>query len=155
MSNKITKSKRGEDVMVEAIFTMFYRLGLIFFNDPKFNNATPGKIADVFFTRPLRLLEKTLGFTSFFSIFVNIGKIILIIVCLWICGKIIAIYIKYIYGTNAGNILNILFNIPDNGRNGRDRAERDKNNSNTVGNNVYDSSNDGNIISSIKTDSSR
>ena len=83
--------------MVEAIFTMFYRLGLIFFNDPKFNNATPGKIADVFFTRPLRLLEKTLGFTSFFSIFVNIGKIILIIVCLWICGKIIAIYISNIF----------------------------------------------------------
>ena len=65
------------------------------------------------------------------------------------------IHIKYIYGTNAGNILNILFNIPDNGRNGRDRTERDKNNSNTVSNNVYDSSNDGNIISSIKTDSSR
>ena len=65
------------------------------------------------------------------------------------------IHIKYIYGTNAGNILNILFNIPDNGGNGRDRAERDKNNSNTISNNVYDGSNDGNIISSIKTDSSR
>ena len=65
------------------------------------------------------------------------------------------IHIKYIYGINAGNILNILFNIPDNGGDGRDRTERDKNNSNTVSNNVYDSSNDGNIISSIKTDSSR
>ena len=65
------------------------------------------------------------------------------------------IHIKYIYGVNAGNILNILFNIPDNGRDGRDRTERDKNNSNTISNNVYDSSNDGNIISSIKTDSSR
>ena len=53
------------------------------------------------------------------------------------------IHIKYIYGINAGNILNILFNIPDNGRDGRDRTERDKNNSNTVSNNVYDSSNDG------------
>ena len=83
--------------MVEAIFTMFYRLGLIFFNDPKFNNATPGQIADIFFTRPLRLLEKTLGFMSFFSIFINIGKIILIIVCLWICGKIISIYISNIF----------------------------------------------------------
>ena len=83
--------------MVEAIFTMFYRLGLIFFNDPKFNNATPGQIADVFFTRPLRLLEKALGFMSFFSIFINIGKIILIIVCLWICGKIISIYISNIF----------------------------------------------------------
>ena len=83
--------------MVEAIFKMFYRLGLIFFNDPKFNNATPGQIADVFFTRPLRLLEKALGFMSFFSIFINIGKIILIIVCLWICGKIISIYISNIF----------------------------------------------------------
>ena len=83
--------------MVEAVFTMFYRLGLIFFNDPKFNNATPGQIADVFFTRPLRLLEKALGFMSFFSIFINIGKIILIIVCLWICGKIISIYISNIF----------------------------------------------------------
>ena len=83
--------------MVEAIFTMFYRLGLVFFNDLKFNNATPGQIADVFFTRPLRLLEKALGFMSFFSIFINIGKIILIIVCLWICGKIISIYISNIF----------------------------------------------------------
>jgi len=97
LSDKITKNKRSENVMVEAIFTMFYRLGLIFFNDPKFNNATPGQIADVFFTRPLRLLEKALRFMSFFSIFINIGKIILIIVCLWICGKIISIYISNIF----------------------------------------------------------
>ena len=27
LSNKITKSKRGEDVMVEAVFTIFYKLG--------------------------------------------------------------------------------------------------------------------------------
>ena len=78
--------------MVEAVFTMFYKLGLIFFNDPKFNNVTPGKIADIFFSTPLNMLQKTLGLTAFFSIFINIGKIILLIVCLWICGKIIAIY---------------------------------------------------------------
>ena len=97
LSNKITKSKRGEDVMVEAVFTMFYKLGLIFFNDPKFNNVTPGKIADIFFSTPLNMLQKTLGLTAFFSIFINIGKIILLIVCLWICGKIIAIYISNIF----------------------------------------------------------
>ena len=92
LSDEITKSKRGGDVMVEAVFTMFYKLGLIFFNDPKFNNVTPGKIADIFFSTPLNMLQKTLGLTAFFSIFINIGKIILLIVCLWICGKIIAIY---------------------------------------------------------------
>jgi len=82
---------------VEAVFTMFYRLGLIFFNDPKFNNATPGQIADIFFSRPIRLLEKAFGFMSFFSIFINIGKLVLLIVCLWICGKIISIYISNIF----------------------------------------------------------
>ena len=97
LSDEITKSKRGEDVMVEAVFTMFYKLGLIFFNDPKFNNVTPGKIADIFFSTPLNMLQKTLGLTAFFSIFINIGKIILLIVCLWICGKIIAIYISNIF----------------------------------------------------------
>ena len=83
--------------IVEAVFTMFYRLGLIFFNDPKFNNATPGQIADIFFSRPIRLLEKAFGFMSFFSIFINIGKLVLLIVCLWICGKIISIYISNIF----------------------------------------------------------
>ena len=82
---------------MEALFTMFYRLGLIFFNDPKFNNATPGQIADIFFSRPIRLLEKAFGFMSFFSIFINIGKLVLLIVCLWICGKIISIYISNIF----------------------------------------------------------
>ena len=97
LSDEITKSKRGENVVVEAVFTMFYRLGLIFFNDPKFNNATPRRIADIFFSTPLNMLQKTLGLTAFFSIFINIGKIILLIVCLWICGKIIAIYISNIF----------------------------------------------------------
>ena len=83
--------------MVEAIFTMFYRLGLIFFNDPKFNNATPGRIADIFFSRPLNLLEKTFNFMTFFAVFISIAKVILLIVCLWICGKIISIYISNIF----------------------------------------------------------
>jgi membrane protein len=83
--------------MVEAIFTMFYRLGLIFFNDPKFNNATPGRIADIFFSRPLNLLEKTFSFMTFFAVFISIAKVILLIVCLWICGKIISVYIANIF----------------------------------------------------------
>ena len=97
LSDKITKSKRGEDVMVEAVFTMFYRLGLIFFNDPKFNNATPGQIADIFFSRPIRLLEKTFSFMTFFAVFISIAKVILLIVCLWICGKIISVYVANIF----------------------------------------------------------
>jgi len=83
--------------MVEAIFTMFYRLRLVFFNDPKFNNATPGRIADIFFSRPLNLLEKTLSFMTFFAVFISIAKVILLIVCLWICGKIISVYIANIF----------------------------------------------------------
>ena len=83
--------------IVEAIFTMFYRLGLIFFNDPKFNNATPGRIADIFFSRPLNLLEKTFSFMTFFAVFISIAKVILLIVCLWICGKIISVYVANIF----------------------------------------------------------
>ena len=92
LSDEITKSKRGENVVVEAIL-----LGLIFFNDPKFNNATPGRIADIFFSRPLNLLEKTFSFMTFFAVFISIAKVILLIVCLWICGKIISIYISNIF----------------------------------------------------------
>ena len=77
LSDEITKSKRGENVVVEAIL-----LGLIFFNDPKFNNATPGRIADIFFSRPLNLLEKTFSFMTFFAVFISIAKVILLIVCL-------------------------------------------------------------------------
>ena len=83
--------------IVEAVFTMFYRLGLIFFNDPKFNNATPGQIADIFFSRPIRLLEKTFSFMTFFAVFISIAKVILLIVCLWICGKIISVYVANIF----------------------------------------------------------
>ena len=82
---------------MEAVFTMFYRLGLIFFNDPKFNNATPGQIADIFFSRPIRLLEKTFSFMTFFAVFISIAKVILLIVCLWICGKIISVYVANIF----------------------------------------------------------
>ena len=82
---------------MEALFTMFYRLGLIFFNDPKFNNATPGQIADIFFSRPLNLLEKTFSFMTFFAVFISIAKVILLIVCLWICGKIISVYVANIF----------------------------------------------------------
>ena len=81
----------------EYIFTMFYRLGLLFFNDGRFNDLTPGDAADIFFTRPLTLLQETFGFMTFFAIFINIAKIILLLLCLWLCGKIIAVYIANIF----------------------------------------------------------
>ena len=81
----------------EYIFTMFYRLGLLFFNDGRFNDLTPGDVADIFFTRPLTLLQETFGFMTFFAIFINIAKIILLLLCLWLCGKIIAVYIANIF----------------------------------------------------------
>ena len=83
--------------LTEMLFTMFYRLGLLFFNDNSFSNVTPGKLADIFFTRPLKLLQEVFGFMSFFAIFTNIVKILLLLVCLWICGKIIAIYVANIF----------------------------------------------------------
>ena len=67
----------------------------------------------------------------------------------------IDIHIEYIYGTYVGNIFNILPNIFNNGGYSRNWTERDKNNSNTVSNNVYDSSNDGDIVSGNKADRSR
>ena len=81
----------------EMFFTMFYRLGLLFFNDSSMMNVTPGKLASLFFARPLNLLQDVLGFMTIFGMFTNIAKIILLLFCLWICGKIIAIYIANIF----------------------------------------------------------
>ncbi|WP_158612532.1 hypothetical protein, partial [Leptotrichia sp. OH3620_COT-345] len=81
----------------EMIFTMFYRLGTLFFNDSKFNNISPGELADLFISRPLTLLQDVFGFMTFFAIFTNIAKIILLLFSLWLCGKIIATYIANIF----------------------------------------------------------
>ena len=46
---------------------------------------------------PLNLLQNILKFKTFFAIFVNIAKIILLIFCVWICAKIISKYILIIF----------------------------------------------------------
>ncbi len=81
----------------EMFFTMFYRLGLLFFNDSSMTNVTPGRLAGLFFAKPLNLLQEVFGFMTIFGMFTNIAKIILLLFCLWICGKIIAIYIANIF----------------------------------------------------------
>ena len=82
---------------MEMLLAMVYKLGLIFFNDSRFYNITPGEIANIFFSRPLGILKEILGVMAFFSIFEVIGKIVTLILCLWMCGKIISIYITSIF----------------------------------------------------------
>jgi len=78
-------------------FDMFYRLGALFFNDPGMSSATPGRIAMAFFNRPIEMLKDIFGFMVFFAIFTNLAKVILLLFCLWLSGKIIAVYISNIF----------------------------------------------------------
>ena len=81
----------------ELFFTLFYRLGSVFFDNPAIKNATPGYIAMAFFNRPLNILKDVFGFMTFFAIFTNLAKIILLLFCIWLSGKIIAVYISNIF----------------------------------------------------------
>ena len=83
--------------ITEMFFDMFYRLGALFFNDPGMASATPGRIAMAFFNRPLEMLKGVFGFMSFFAMFNNLAKVILLLFCLWLSGKIIAVYISNIF----------------------------------------------------------
>ena len=83
--------------ITEMFFGMFYRLGALFFNDPGMASATPGRIAMAFFNRPLEMLKDVFGFMSFFAMFNNLAKVILLLFCLWLSGKIIAVYISNIF----------------------------------------------------------
>lgn len=83
--------------ITELFFDMFYRLGTLFFNDPGMARATPGRIAMAFFNRPLEMLKDVFGFMSFFAMFNNLAKVILLLFCLWLSGKIIAVYISNIF----------------------------------------------------------
>ena len=81
----------------ELFFTLFYRLGTVFFDNPAIKNATPGYIAMAFFNRPLNILKDVFGFMTFFAIFTNLAKIILLLFCIWLSGKIIAVYVSNIF----------------------------------------------------------
>ncbi len=83
--------------ITEMFFDMFYKLGALFFNDPGMARATPGRIAMTFFNRPIEMLKDVFGFMSFFAMFNNLAKVILLLFCLWLSGKIIAVYISNIF----------------------------------------------------------
>lgn len=83
--------------ITEMFFDMFYRLGALFFNDSGMASATPGRIAMAFFNRPLEMLKGVFGFMSFFAMFNNLAKVILLLFCLWLSGKIIAVYVSNIF----------------------------------------------------------
>lgn len=83
--------------ITEMFFDMFYKLGALFFNDPGMSSATPGRIAMAFFNRPIEMLKDIFGFMVFFAIFTNLAKVILLLFCLWLSGKIIAVYISNIF----------------------------------------------------------
>ena len=83
--------------ITEMFFDMFYKLGALFFNDPGMARATPGRIAMAFFNRPIEMLKDIFGFMVFFAIFTNLAKVILLLFCLWLSGKIIAVYISNIF----------------------------------------------------------
>ena len=44
-------------MITEMVFSMFFKLGLIFFNNPAVSSLSPGGIANVFFSRPLNILK--------------------------------------------------------------------------------------------------
>ena len=83
--------------ITELFFTMFYKLGMLFFNEPSMMNATPGRIAMAFFNKPLSMLKDVFGFMTFFAIFTNLAKVILLLFCVWLSGKIIAVYVSNIF----------------------------------------------------------
>ena len=83
--------------ITELFFNMFYRLGILFFDAPAITTSTPGKIAMAFFNKPLSMMKDVFGFMTFFAIFTNLAKIILLLFCVWLSGKIIAVYVSNIF----------------------------------------------------------
>jgi len=83
--------------ITEMFFDMFHKLGALFFNDSGMASATPGRIAMAFFNRPIEMLKDIFGFMVFFAMFNNLAKVILLLFCLWLSGKIIAIYVSNIF----------------------------------------------------------
>ena len=50
-----------------------------------------------FFNKPLSMMKDVFGFMTFFAIFTNLAKIILLLFCVWLSGKIIAVYVSNIF----------------------------------------------------------
>lgn len=83
--------------LVEKMFAVFYKLGLRFFGDSRFTNLTPGQMADVFFSSPLTLLQNSFSTWTLLAVFTNILKILVLVLCIWMAGKIVATLISNMF----------------------------------------------------------
>lgn len=83
--------------LVEKMFAIFYKLGLRFFGDLRFTNLTPGQMADVFFSSPLTLLQNSFSTWTLLAVFTNILKILVLVLCIWMAGKIVATLISNMF----------------------------------------------------------
>lgn len=83
--------------LVEKMFAIFYKLGLRFFGDSRFTNLTPGQMADVFFSSPLTLLQNSFSTWTLLAVFTNILKILVLVLCIWMAGKIVATLISNMF----------------------------------------------------------
>lgn len=99
--------------LVELLFGAFYKLGLKFFSDGDIasGNLTPGQMADVFFTTPFEMLKNCFNTWTILAVFLNIIKILIIIFCLWMAGKIIATLISNIFSGLLLSVFAIFFLI--------------------------------------------
>lgn len=99
--------------VVELMFGMFYKLGLEFFGTsiPGIKNMTPGEVGEKLLTQPMKLLKDTFSVVTLLGMFVNIMKIIILILCLWLASKIIATYIANIFSALMLSMFSGLFLI--------------------------------------------
>lgn len=99
--------------VVELMFGMFYKLGLEFFGTsiPGIKNMTPGEVGEKLLTQPMKLLKDTFSVVTLLGMFVNVMKIIILILCLWLASKIIATYIANIFSALMLSMFSGLFLI--------------------------------------------
>lgn len=97
--------------VVELMFGMFYKLGLEFFGTsiPGIKNMTPGEVGEKLLTQPMKLLKDTFSVVTLLGMFVNVMKIIILILCLWLASKIIATYIANIFSALMLSMFSGLF----------------------------------------------
>lgn len=99
--------------VVELMFGMFYKLGLEFLGTsiPGIKNMTPGEVGEKLLTQPMKLLKDTFSVVTLLGMFVNVMKIIILILCLWLASKIIATYIANIFSALMLSMFSGLFLI--------------------------------------------
>lgn len=82
---------------VESIFLMFYKFGILFFGDTSSLNTTPGKISQIFLTKPFAILKNMLQRMTLSGIFEMVIKIIILIFCMWIVIRILSKFVGNIF----------------------------------------------------------